>query len=244
VIRFRKTRQGHFTIRGCAGLIAGTAGRASNCIDYSPASNPSFRRSAEKALVAGLCGLPGQRILFLDQVHGASVLRVHEANDLPVVGSADAMITGTPGLCLVIRTADCVPLLLFDAENSVLCAVHAGWRGCRSGIAEAAVQRMLEDYGSNPGQIQALLLPCIGPDSYVVQEDVADYFPRHVLRRYGQLFLDLRGFLARSLQDAGIRKRHLFIAPQCTFRDNRDFFSHRRGDFGRNLNFSFMPAHG
>jgi YfiH family protein len=235
-----KDNASHTIVSDIPGLGIGVIGRGGNDIDYS---RDFFSvRTREKSLVAAAAGMPVNTVLFLNQVHGDAVLALDHppGEDLAVYGDGDALVTPCPGMVLVIRTADCVPLFLFDTKKKVLAAVHSGWKGCSLGIAVRALNVMQKRYGCSVAGVRAFVLPCIGADSYEVQQDVAGLFPRDVSVIGGRMFLDLATNIICSLRDAGMDNAAIFNAGRCTFRDNGEFFSHRRGDPQRNLNYAFI----
>ncbi len=217
--------------------IIGVIGRASNHIDYS--LQPEMIRQAEKELIQQFTGIPAENIVMINQVHGDEIFEIdaYPEKDLPWIADADGMITSLPGLCLVIRTADCVPVFIFDEKKKILGAVHSGWKGCRLDITGRLI-RMMKAKGSIPSDMLVFILPSIGPDSYRVNEDVARYFPEETLRRNG-LFVDLWKSVERSALREGILRERIFHAHMCTLQ-NKNLFSHRRGDEGRNLNFGIL----
>jgi polyphenol oxidase len=219
---------------------AGVIGRAVNFVDYSADFGPV--RKQEKAAVGLLTGIEEKDILFLNQTHGDDIICVEEypARDLPCLADADAIITALPRLCAVIRTADCVPLMLFDCEQKVLGAVHSGWKGSGLGIAAKALGIMCGRYGCIPENIIAAILPSIGPLSYEIQEDVARVFPCDTRISSGKIYLDLWKNITGSLLSAKVQPENIYNAQTCTFINNADFFSHRRGDIQRNLNFAYI----
>jgi YfiH family protein len=221
-------------------LNIGIAARSANTIDYG--RDLAQIRKDEKQFLHSYTGIQEKNILFLNQVHGDTVLTIDEppsVNGL-YLGDADAVITSLPYVCPVIRTADCVPVIVYDPEHKIIAAVHSGWKGTHLGIAAKTVRTMKEKYGSEPVCMHIFLLPSIGPDSYVVNEDVSGYFPEDVQVKNGRIYLDLW----KNIQDSVIRERvraeNIFLSGICNFINNREFFSHRRGDGERNLNFCYL----
>lgn len=101
--------------------------------------------------------------------HGADTVLV----DAPVrhrrwVAIADGMVTNRSDVALVMRYADCAPLLFYDPVRQVIGMGHAGWRGTVLGIGASVVQTMVEAYGCSPADIRAGIGACIGPDKYQV----------------------------------------------------------------------------
>ena len=220
--------------------VMGIVGKRQNNTDYS-LPLPETRNS-EKRAVEHITGITQNRILFLEQVHEDTVVL---AEEYPVENSAtfaraDSIITPLRGLCPVIRTADCVPLFIYDPVHAVLAAVHSGWRGTQMDIAGKTVSLMREQYRSSSADLRAYILPSIGPQSYEIQQDVARHFPACTGTSNGRMLLDLWACISDSLVAAGVPAHAVENARICCYENNEDFFSHRRGDIGRNLNFAYM----
>ncbi len=175
------------------------------------------------------------------QVHGKTVLSVSEEMAGELLGrrripECDGLITCRPGLPLVVFSADCGTILLYDPVRRAVGAVHAGWRGTALGIARAAVEAMTDRYGSRPGDILAALGPCIGPDCFETDEDVPQAMTaalgeiaasaiRHVGAKYR---VDLRALNRTWLLLAGLDAAHIDISTSCTACRPDLFWSHRR----------------
>lgn len=114
------------------------------------------------------------RPVIMRQLHSDAIHRLSKVPAGKLEG--DALMTDVPGLLLVIRTADCLPVLLVDEENRAVAAVHCGWRGTGKRILEKAVQAMIRAYGSEPGEMLAALGPCIGSACYEVGPEVREGF--------------------------------------------------------------------
>ncbi len=241
MFQFELKNEGYYLLKGLPeGLHAGVTGRKINKTDYS-APDTEIRMS-DKSLVSSVTGLPPERVLLLDQVHGRNILRIEQypAGIKASEGEADGMITALPGLCLVIRTADCVPVFLYDPVKRILGAVHSGWKGSMLDITGRCVGIMREGYGSDPGNIFAFILPSIGPESYEVNSDVARYFPDDTLEINGRLHVDLWGSIEKSCAGLGLRPENIYNAKICNRKNTDEFFSYRFGDRGRNLNFAYF----
>ncbi|HSJ54347.1 MAG TPA: peptidoglycan editing factor PgeF [Anaerolineae bacterium] len=118
-------------------------------------------------------GLAAGQVVTPWQVHGNRVVAVSGHDGGQVVPNADGLVTATPGLALLLRFADCQPILLYDPEHHALGLVHAGWRGVAQGTAIRAVEAMQASFGTRPGALVAGLGPAIGPCCYVVGDEVA-----------------------------------------------------------------------
>ncbi|MFC1669521.1 peptidoglycan editing factor PgeF [Spirochaetota bacterium] len=221
-------------------ISIGTIGKPANTVKYTN-ENPIIRKN-EKKLLTSVTAIESKNTLFLNQVHGDTILLVdsYPEKDMPVHGDADGFITQLEDICLVIRTADCVPVFIFDSANKVIGAAHSGWKGCRLKISQKVITMMKNIFGSENRDMHVFILPSIGPDAYEVNEDVAKYFENHVVKKGSKIYVNLQQSIIDSLLDERIPKENIFNSKICNYSNNNEFFSHRQGDKGRNLNFAYM----
>jgi YfiH family protein len=173
------------------------------------------------------------RIATLNQVHGIDVHIIGDDYD-GARPSGDGMVTATPGIALAIFTADCVPMLMVDADAKVAGAFHAGWRGTLAGIARAGVRRMTEA-GADIRRIEVVLGPSIGRCCYEVDAELGRRFTEAWpcagsqigLDRGGKTMLDLRGILTDQLKEAGVSPESIAQVGPCTRCASELFFSRR-----------------
>jgi YfiH family protein len=143
---------------------------------------------------------------------------------------------------LLLRFADCQPILLYDPEIHALGLIHAGWRGVAQGIARRAVEAMQAAFGSQPEALLAGLGPAIGPCCYTVGQNVASAMG-YALPNWDQAMsqqedgwhLDLSAANAQQLTAAGVGQ--IEQADLCTACHSDLFFSHRAGN-GRTGRFA------
>jgi YfiH family protein len=184
--------------------------------------------AANRQRVARELGVDGDRLVWMNQVHGTGVAVVDGPQD-GAVPETDALVTATPGLVLCVLVADCVPILLADHETGVVAAVHAGREGVRQGVVPATLSAMAS-LGARARHVTALLGPAVCGACYEVpaamQRDVARVAPAAAVRtRTGTPGLDLRAGVEEILRKAGIPE--VVQDPRCTVED-RTLFSHRR----------------
>jgi len=184
--------------------------------------------AANRQRLAAALGVPADRVVWMDQVHGCEVRVVDGGQPGPLRG-VDAVVTAEPGLALGVLVADCVPVLLSDPTVGVVAAVHAGRSGARDGVVRNAVGAMWR-LGAEPGRTEALLGPAICGACYEVpgdlQREVEERLPGSAsTTRRGTTGLDLRSGLAAQLTALGVA--HVVADPRCTVEDP-DLFSYRR----------------
>ena len=180
------------------------------------------------------------------QVHSSKVImtdrpRNRDENYL----RGDAIITKTRNIALLMRFADCVPILLMDPVNHAIGIVHAGWIGTLNKIVQKTVRDFINYFHSDPKKLRAGIGPSIGVDHYEIGKEVADkaqkVFPKNwneiIQNRKGSLFLDLWKANESSLQEIGVEQ--IEIAGICTVCHIDDFFSHR-GENGKTGRFGAL----
>jgi YfiH family protein len=176
--------------------------------------------------------LSQDQMASLKQIHSPNVLA---ANCVGCVGEGDALITATAGVAVSVRTADCFPVLLADARQRVVAAVHAGWRGTAARIVPAALDLMRAKFDTSPADVYAAIGPGIGGCCYEVGEDVAQHFGLE-----GAGHVDLDRINRDQLVAAGVPEGHIDSMGLCTFCDATRFHSHRRDRHAAGRMISFI----
>jgi YfiH family protein len=196
--------------------------------------------AANRQDLAALAGVEPDRLIFMNQVHGAEVVELSGPwpGDPP---EADAMVTREPDLALAVLVADCIPVLLADADEGIIGVAHAGRPGLAAGVAVRAVEAMRELGATS---ITARLGPCVCPRCYEVPDamraDVAAIAPLAAsLDRRGRPAIDIAAGVLDQLVSLGVDVLQL---PGCT-RESPELFSHRReGVTGRFAGVVVRPS--
>ena len=184
-------------------------------------------------------GIAEADVALAEQIHGDKIAVVTSGSGAVPAAGADALVTDTPGLLLMLFFADCVPVYLVDPIKKVVGLAHAGWRGTAANIAGKTLQTMAQEFGCVPSACFAAVGPSIGESSYEVGPEVADRFrslpgarasnvvmPRSDLG--GTYNLNLRAVIFGQLLAAGVPAGAIAVCDEDTFRNKRDFFSYRR----------------
>jgi len=184
--------------------------------------------AANRNRLAAAIGLPADRVVWMNQVHGDHVEFV-DAPRADAFDATDALVTTTPRLALAVVTADCVPVLMADSRAGVLGAAHAGRVGATRGVVLRTLEAMLAA-GARTADVSVLLGPAVSGANYEVPEamaaDVEAGLPgSRATTAGGTPALDLRAGIARQLFGAGVTA--IDVDSRCTAADPT-LFSHRR----------------
>lgn len=181
---------------------------------------------------------------WLNQVHGAAAVRWEDIGGVGEPPDADAVVAAQPGSLCVVRTADCLPVLLCARDGSEIAAAHAGWRGLAAGVIEAAVDALQ----ARPADLLAWFGPAISQPAFEVGDEVREAFVAVAAEAEAAFERNDRGrwqadlyLLARQrLAAAGVDA--IYGGGLCTHSDPGKFYSYRRdGSTGRMLSFVYKP---
>jgi YfiH family protein len=200
----------------------------------------AWRREACRVL-----GFSYEALTSPSQVHGADVLRVEESDvgcgrdgRDSAVANVDGLLTDRPGVPLILMSADCPLICVYDRRRRAVGAVHASWKGTVSGAAAHLVRRMGAEFGSLASDLRAAICPSAGPCCYEVGSEVLrlartrlDDADSCFVRRDGRLWFDLWAANRGQLVNAGVPGQAIEVGGICTICDQR-FWSHRRDGAG------------
>ena len=194
-------------------------------------------------------------IVQMHQVHDVKVAVVDRGDKTrDELDGYDAMITNLPGVAIGVRTADCIPVLLYDPVRKAAAAIHSGWRGTVSKIIGKTVSKMQGAYASQPSDILAFIGPGICVDCFQVGEEVALNFkeagfdinslwsfrgPKTGNGMEGGHHIDLKEACRQTLVECGLKDGNIQISDLCTYEDNHLLYSARKEgiECGRNITY-------
>ncbi|MBN1921382.1 MAG: peptidoglycan editing factor PgeF [Anaerolineae bacterium] len=189
-------------------------------------------------------GLRREAVVTPFQVHGNHVVRVGPEAGGSVIQETDALITDALGVAVLMRFADCAPVLFFDPVRHAVGLAHAGWRGVAAGVVVATVRAMQASFGTHPEDLWAGIGPAIGPRHYAVGAEVlaaieAAVPPQTVFaeRRENQAFLDLPAAITAQLHAAGVMT---VIPSQLDTAARTDEWYSHRAEHGRTGRFGVL----
>ena len=224
-----------FTTRygGVSGGEFATLNLGSNRGDEPEAVRENYRR------ICALFGVDENGACVTNQVHKADVRTVSSADKHVCLGDvpyrADGIVTAEKGLPIFCFTADCVPVLLWDAEGRAIGAVHCGWRSSVGDILKNALDAMTA-LGAEIPAIRAAIGPAIGRCCFETDDDVPEAIDAWLggdteglftKRADGKTLVDLRAANARRLMRLGVPSENIDVSDECTFCSHDKYWSLR-----------------
>lgn len=189
-------------------------------------------------------GITRAQVVTPFQVHGRNVVRVGARDGGMVIPATDALITDTPGVALLLRFADCVPVLFYDPVQHAVGLAHAGWRGVAAGVVPTTVQALGSMFGSRPEDVWAGIGPAIGPQHYSVGIEVVEAIQatlpagvQAAVRCDGRWMMDLPAALEAQLRAVGVTQ--VEQSGLCTASRVDEWYSHR-AEAGRTGRFGVL----
>jgi YfiH family protein len=170
---------------------------------------------------------------FAEQVHGTNI-KIVQSNGIR--DNCDGLISDKSKLNLIIRTADCASVMIYDSQKKIIANVHAGWRGIKKKVVKKAIQELQRNYNSNTNYTVIAISPHIKSCCYQVGIEFKKYFKEKYLhKRGGDLFFDLTKILLDQLLETGVPLNQIQISPHCTFCSDKNLFSYRRNKTNKRI---------
>lgn len=192
-------------------------------------------------LLCDCVGIDTTHLVLSKQTHTNNVMIVNKSHcgtgyTKDSFEDIDGLITGESGVALVTQYADCTPLIFCDPVKKVIATSHSGWRGTVQGIGKVTVEKMVNEFGSNPKDIIACIGPCIQKCCYEVDTPVLEAFQQLKYLDLSKIFTDKGGgkYLLDMVEankqiliNAGIKEENMDIADLCTNCNADSLHSHR-----------------
>lgn len=188
----------------------------------SPEGICCFITGAKADGLTSVCKILGDKRPILPvQTHSLNVAVV--TDDRETFPDTDALITQIPGLPIGVRTADCVPIILYAPDIRAVAAVHAGWKGTLGGIVSKTIDRIV-DMGADVSRLHAMFGVSICSECYEVDQELADKFitagfasnVSYPGESGSRPHLDLQGMNAQRMRERGVLAENIILNNLCT----------------------------
>lgn len=183
-----------------------------------------------------------EQVYTCQQTHSSRVVRVDGkvATDFmgyPQFEETDGLMTSEKGQALLVKFADCTPVVLYDPVKRAVAVVHSGWRGTQQRISLEAIRLMEKEVGSKRGDLFAYIGPCIDPKIYEVDQPVYEAFKDFPSRdefflaknEPGKYFLQMAHANKIILKEAGLKEEQISSCKESTYTDPRLHSARKEG---------------
>ena len=196
-------------------------------------NNMSFKVGDEEADVRenrekffGSLGIKPNLLAIPQQVHSDKVKIINKAGFYP---ECDGLITQARDVYLIISTADCYSVFMYDKTNKVIGNIHSGWRGTQKKIVSSSIKLMFKEFGTRTEDISVFIGPGICARNFEVGGDVAEMFAeKYAVKQNGKYFIDLKQHIVDQLNSLGIENKQIESYNACTFENEDYLHSYRR----------------
>ena len=175
-----------------------------------------------------------EEIVHAEQCHGTEIIQMN-SNDSKEKFKCDGLSTNIFRKPLLIKHADCQATCLYDPINQAVTLVHCGWRGNVQNIYAKAVEHMKANYMTDPADILACVSPSLGPE----RSEFINYkteLPEEFWKfQFRENYFNLWDIAEWQLKKAGLLSHHIQVARECTWKNEKDYFSYRRSKITGNL---------
>jgi len=181
-----------------------------------------------------------QVVLPSHQIHGTTTVIIDkdflnktQLEQIMLLHGVDALATKEKNVCIGVKTADCIPVLMYDEGKEVVAAVHAGWKGTVQRIVEKNIDVLKEHFGVNPEDLHAIIGPGISLESFEVGDEVYEQFEKagfpmqQITKKYEKWHIDLWEANRLQLIRMGLKAENIHVAGVDTM-TNDNFYSARR----------------
>lgn len=247
-----------FVMHGFSTRLGGVSEGIFSSMNFASGRGDAPENILENFMIMGdALGVSPESMVYAKQTHTINVLPVNEYHKGMGVtrdrdfNNIDALVTDTPGVCLVAGFADCIPVFFIDTKRKAIGLAHSGWRGTVNDIVYETVKKMSELFGTDPVDIRAFVGPGICAGHYEVGNDVADEFKnkypdaekKGILRKKEhtgeytenmcagspgeKYYLDLTLACRDNLINSGVPGDNVFLSDICTCCNPWLMHSHR-----------------
>jgi len=169
------------------------------------------------------------KLVYPEQVHGKKIY-LCQKDDEGIIKNVDGLITNNKEQALVIKTADCIPIFLYNSSKEKIGLIHAGFKGLIKGIIKNTIQNYF-----NPKETIVGLGPHIRKDHYYLRGPNKKYYKENNLKRYfykkdDKLYFSITELAKDQLLEEGIKKENIEDCGICTYCSNKFLSAREQGD--------------
>lgn len=208
-------------------LVHAVSGKSDGNIDARFSSADTVTANLGK--ISTQLNLDPKTIVQAEQVHATNIALVDSSHQGQIIKNTDALITKDPNTTLMLRIADCAPIILFDPANHALGLVHSGWRGAIGKIGPLALEQMLCQFGTKPEEVLIAIGPCLSTltlDRPPLQQDLPEWHD-FIDTKDNTYTVNLLGFIVHSFEAVGVPGSGIQSSGINT-QASTDYFSHIR----------------
>lgn len=171
-------------------------------------------------------GIDQKKLAIPQQVHSADVKIIDEPG---YYRNYDGLITNKKNVFLIVSTADCFPVMIYDKSKQVIAGIHSGWKGTQKKIVRNGIDMMISGFNSNPQDLIVYIGPGISRDKFEVGVDVSNLFDsRYRTEANGKYFIDLKQSILDQLNAKGIPEKNIEASELCSYCSSGYLHSYRR----------------
>ena len=193
----------------------------------------SLVKRKEVYLMLGNQEISSKRFVMAEQTHSTQIRVVKDSDigsgflenkgPIPIV---DGFITNKTNVFIVIKGADCTPILVYSKKQNVIGGCHSGRQGTKNGIIKVLLTSMTRDYGLNKEDLVVMIGPAISGANYQVSEDIYSDFVEFTGIEQDYRKIDMQKVILHDVLDLGIQAENIVIKSECTYA-SPDYFSYR-----------------
>lgn len=187
---------------------------------------------ANHTLLASHLDYNHHTLVHMKQIHSDNIIEIDASHTFDTPPTCDALITNRTNIPLMIMSADCTPILLYDTQNHAIGVVHAGRAGALSEILPKTIQHMNKSYGTDINYLLVVLGPSIHGCCYEINDTIAQTvkergYCKALLTKNDKVLLDVNTILLQQLDFLGVLQTNIEVIDHCTACQSDTYFSYR-----------------
>jgi len=186
--------------------------------------------------------IKSDRLVMPHQIHStlsrtitADFFKMSATEQRMYLEGVDALLTQEKDTCIGVSTADCVPLILYDAQKKLSAVIHAGWRGTQKEIVRSVLKTMKKEFCSSLSDVRAIIGPSICVEAFEVGNEVYEAFrevtpdiDRIARRIKGKWHIDLWEANRIQMETEGVPSENITVSSICNYSSSDMYFSARK----------------